>query len=94
MILKEDTNMRECIKPHKMVCLALRYLARGETFRSFEFQFRIGKETITHIVIDFCQTIFENLEPKTLENGWKLLRNSTNDGTSRMVLALSMENIL
>ena len=27
MILKEDTNMRECIKPHEMVCLALRYLA-------------------------------------------------------------------
>ena len=24
MILKEDTNMRECIKPHEMVCLALR----------------------------------------------------------------------
>ena len=32
MILRDDTNMRECIKPQDMVCLALRYLASGETF--------------------------------------------------------------
>ena len=29
MILKGDTNMRKCIKPHEMVCLALRYLTSG-----------------------------------------------------------------
>ena len=34
VILKEDTNMRECIKAHEMVCLALRYLASGETPKS------------------------------------------------------------
>ena len=54
VILKEDTNMRECIKPYGMVCLALCYLARGETFRSLEFQFCIRKKTISHIVIDVC----------------------------------------
>ena len=61
MILKEDTNMREYIKPHEMVCLALRYLSSGETFRSLEFQFRIGKKTISGIVIDVCRAIFEIL---------------------------------
>ena len=35
-IIKEDTVMRPCIKPHKMV---LRYLATGESFRSLQFQF-------------------------------------------------------
>ena len=46
MIFKEDTDMRKCIKLNEMVCLALHYLARGETCRSLEFQFCIGKKTI------------------------------------------------
>ena len=32
MILKEDTNTRECIKPHEMVCLALHYLWKWRDF--------------------------------------------------------------
>ena len=44
----------------KWFCLALRYLARGETFWSLESQFRIGKKTI--FCIDACQAIFEILE--------------------------------
>ena len=49
-LTKEDTVMRQCIKPHEMV--ALRYLASGESFRSLQFQFRIGRKTISEIVID------------------------------------------
>ena len=30
-LIKEDTVMRQCIKPHEMVCVALRYLASGES---------------------------------------------------------------
>ena len=63
--------MSECIKPHEMVCLALYYLTSGETFRSLEFQFRIGKKTIPRIVIDVCRAIFEILGPcyvNTLRN--------------------------
>ena len=41
--------MWECIKPHEKVCLALRNLARRETFRLLEFQFRIGNKTISRI---------------------------------------------
>ena len=64
IILKEDKNMREYIKPHQMVCLALRYLAIGETFRWLEFQFYIGKKTLIRITIDVCRTIFEILGPR------------------------------
>ena len=64
MILKEDKKMRECIKPHEIVCLALPYLASGETFRSLEFQFCIGKKTIIRITIYVCRTIFEILGPR------------------------------
>ena len=39
--------MRPCIKTHEMVCVALRYLTSGESFRSLQFQFRIGRKTIS-----------------------------------------------
>ena len=38
-IIKEDTVMRPCIKPHEMVCVASSYLASGESFRSLQFEF-------------------------------------------------------
>ena len=60
-IIKQDTNMRECIKPEEMCCLTLRYLASGESFRSLEFQFRIGKRTISNIILDVCMAIIEEL---------------------------------
>ena len=37
LLIKQDTVMRECIKPEEMCCLMLRYLASGESFRSLEF---------------------------------------------------------
>ena len=40
---KQDTVLRNCISPEELTCLALRYLATRETFRSLEFQFRISK---------------------------------------------------
>ena len=64
VILKEDTNIIECIKPHEMVCLALRYLASGETFRLLEFKFCLRKKTIPYVAIDVCRAIFENLGPR------------------------------
>ena len=50
-LTKEDTVMRQCIKPHEMVCVALRYLPSGKSFRSLQFQFRIGRKTIPEIEI-------------------------------------------
>ena len=32
-LYKKDTIMRECVKPAEMCCLAVRYLATGESFR-------------------------------------------------------------
>ena len=60
-IIKQHTNMRECIELEEMCCLTLRYLASGESFRSLEFQFRIGKRTISNIILDVCMAIIEEL---------------------------------
>ena len=65
-IIKEDTVMRPCIKPHEMVCLALRYLASGESFTSLKFQLRIGRKTISEIAINVCSAIIEVLGPDHL----------------------------
>ena len=62
-IAKEDTQMRECIRPREIVCLTLRYLASSESVRSLEFQFRIERKTISRIIIEVCKTIFAILEP-------------------------------
>ena len=65
-LTREVTVMRQCIKPHEMVCVALRYLASGESLRSLEFQFRIGRKTISEIVIDNCRAVIEILGPDHL----------------------------
>ena len=62
-IIKEGTVMRPCIKPNEMVCVALCYLASGGSFRSLQFQFRIGRKTISEIVIHVCSAIIEVLGP-------------------------------
>lgn len=58
---KQDTNMRECIKPEEMCCLTLRYLASGESFRSLEYQFRISKKAISYIIQEVCRAIIETI---------------------------------
>ena len=65
-LYKQDTLMHESIKPTEMCCLTIRYLATGESFRSLEYQFRISRHTISRIVIEVCQAIFELMGPKYL----------------------------
>lgn len=53
----------------------LSYIASGESFRSLEFQFRIGKRTISNIILDVCMAIIEELRIEYLttpntEDAW------------------------
>lgn len=65
-LYKQDTVMRESIKPAEMCSLAIRYLATGESFRSLEFQFRISRHSISRIVMEVCQALYEIMGPKYL----------------------------
>ena len=56
-----------------VVCLAILYLESREIFQSLEFQFRIGKKTMSRIAIDVCRVIFEILEPSYISTS----RNTT-----------------
>jgi len=53
--------MRTSIAPNGRLALAIRYLAIGETFQSLSFQFRIGKSTVSQIVVEVCVTIYQVL---------------------------------
>ena len=66
-IVRKDTFMRNSITPQEMVCVALRYLASGESFRSLQFQFRLGRRTISECVMDVCAAIFEVLGVEYLQ---------------------------
>lgn len=52
---RKDTIMRKSIKPAEICCLALRFLATGESFRSLHFQFRLGRQTISTAITDCIQ---------------------------------------
>lgn len=58
---KQDTVLRKSISPEEKTCLALRYLATGETFRSLEFQFRISRASISKAVIEVSEAIANRL---------------------------------
>ena len=45
LLLKKDTVMWERIIPEEVCCVALRYFASGESFRSLEYQFRISRKS-------------------------------------------------
>ncbi|XP_013875762.1 uncharacterized protein LOC106525917 isoform X2 [Austrofundulus limnaeus] len=58
-ITKQDTNMRLSISAKDRLVLTLRFLATGESFTSLNFQFRVGKSTISKIVRETCEALYE-----------------------------------
>lgn len=45
------------------VGLCFRYLATGESFRSIAFNFRVGETTVSNIVAEVCEALWEKLSP-------------------------------
>ena len=79
-LAKKDTIMRNSIKPAEMCCLALQFLATGESFRSLHFQFRLGRKTVSQIIQDVCKAIYEVMgslylkTPNSAEE-WEIISN-------------------
>ena len=78
LLTKQETHMRTSIAPNERLALAIRYLATGETFQSLSFQFRIGKSTVSQILMEVCGAIYQVLgrqhlkRPTPLKTGAKL----------------------
>ena len=66
-IAKKVTVMRSSIKPDERLAVTLRFLATGETFKSLEYSFRISRTTISSIVLECCEAIYDILGPTYLK---------------------------
>lgn len=57
---------RNPITPHQKLCIALRYLATGESFRSLAFQYRVHSTTIGRIVNKVFVAIIKHFLEKAI----------------------------
>ena len=60
-ITKEDTNFRKAISAGERLAVTLRFLASGESQQSLSFAYLIGKPTLSRIIRETCDAIFEAL---------------------------------
>ena len=66
-ITKQNTNFRKPISAEQRLVVTLRYLATGETQQSLSFAFRIGKATISKILAETSEAIYEVLKEEFLK---------------------------
>lgn len=64
---RQDTVMREAISVGERLAITLRYLATGHTFRALEYTFRVSRHSISRIVIETCEALYNALQPNYLK---------------------------
>ena len=74
-IQKQDTKFREAISAEERLVVTLRFLATGDAQQSISYSFRIGKTTLSHIISETCDAIYQCLKdtylsPPTSEDDW------------------------
>ena len=63
IVTKESTNFREPISAGERISITLRFLATGETQQSLSLSYRIGKATVSKVVRETSDAIYEVLSP-------------------------------
>ena len=61
-IEKKDTSFRQAIPADERLALTFRFLASGGSQQSLSFSYRIGKATVSKIVSETCEVIFDVLK--------------------------------
>ncbi|KAM4018808.1 uncharacterized protein ACNLHF_006456 [Anomaloglossus baeobatrachus] len=73
-IRKTDTYSRFSITPEERLLVTLRFLATGESLSSLHYQFRLGISTISGIIRDTCQALWDCLHddfiPQPTRDRW------------------------
>ena len=62
LIVKQDTKFRKAIPPAERLAITLRFLATGDSQQSLSFSFRVGKATVSKIIIETCDAIYKVLK--------------------------------
>ncbi|XP_073401160.1 uncharacterized protein [Dendrobates tinctorius] len=63
-IRRQDTQLCRAIPPEEWLLVTLRFLATGQTLSSLHFQYRIGISTLSGIVAETCQALWNVLCPE------------------------------
>lgn len=66
-IKKQDTNMRRSISAGERLALTLRYLATGDNYQSLQYLFRIPPSTISKIIPEVLDAIYNVLKGEYLQ---------------------------
>ena len=80
LINKQTTRLRQPISTAERLSLTIRYLASGDSQQSMSFSYRMGKATVSNIIQETCQAIWdalneEYLRPPTSTEEWKNIAN-------------------
>ena len=78
LIVKKNTNMHNAISAHARLCITLRFLASGASYRELMYAFRVSVSSISQIIPQVCNTLYDVLKddylsPPTNEKQWKKL---------------------
>ncbi|XP_044133457.1 protein ANTAGONIST OF LIKE HETEROCHROMATIN PROTEIN 1-like [Bufo gargarizans] len=60
-LARMDTYFRRSVSPTERLMLTIRFLATGDSFTSLHYHFRLGISTISTIVKETCQVLWEEL---------------------------------
>jgi hypothetical protein len=62
-LTKQDTPMREAIKPGLKLAVTLHHLAEGSSHSNISAHYRLGRSTVSAIIYDTCNALYKALQP-------------------------------
>lgn len=62
-ITKQDTIMRKAIEPGLKLAVTLHHLSEGASHSVIADHYRLGKSTVSQIIMDTCEAIWTILQP-------------------------------
>ncbi|KAK2553524.1 hypothetical protein P5673_025009 [Acropora cervicornis] len=80
LINKQATRSRQPTPAAERLALTIRYLASADSQQSMSFSYRMGKATVSNIIQETCQGIWDALNadylrPATSTEEWKNIAN-------------------
>ena len=79
LISKQDTVMRSAISAHDKLCITMRFLASGASYKDLMYSFSVSTASISKFVPEVCQAIYDVLHEDYLSapastTQWKPVR--------------------
>lgn len=56
-------SRRECLSPEFRLAMTLKYLAHGGSFLNLSWEFRVGQSTVSKVIAETCDVLWEVLYP-------------------------------